>query len=120
MTRTKTFRQVPSLLFASLLVGLCVQPARAIDFFWNVEGPADWNVGTNWSPEGPPSGGGGNHGRVNNGGTAVISADIPDIQDIFVGDGAGTSGTLNQSGGTIHGGAGATNGWSFIGQNGGT
>ncbi len=94
-------------------------PASAVDFQWNVAGPADWNVGTNWNPEGPPSGGNGDHGRVNNGGTAVISADIPDIQDIFVGDGAGASGTLNQTGGTIHGGVGAENGWTFVGQNGG-
>ncbi|HEY3392385.1 MAG TPA: PEP-CTERM sorting domain-containing protein, partial [Lacipirellulaceae bacterium] len=66
------------------------------------------------------SGGEADHGFVNNGGTAVISADIPDIQDVFVGSGAGTSGTLNQTGGTIHGGAGAQNGWTFVGQNGGT
>jgi fibronectin-binding autotransporter adhesin len=99
---------------------LSATPASAVDFQWNVAGPADWNVGTNWNPEGPPSGGNGDHGRVNNGGTAVISADIPDIQDIFVGDGAGASGTLNQTGGTIHGGTGAENGWTFVGQNGGT
>jgi hypothetical protein len=92
-------------------------PSSAVDFQWNVAGPADWNVGTNWNPEGPPSGGGGDHGFVNNGGTAVISADIPDIQDIFVGFGAGTSGTLNQTGGNTFAGTGS---WTFIGRNGGT
>jgi hypothetical protein len=96
---------------------LSATPADAVDFQWNVTGPADWNVGTNWTPEGPPSGGGGNHGFVNNGGTAVISADIPDIQDIFVGMGAGTSGTLNQTGGNTFAGTGS---WTFIGRNGGT
>jgi fibronectin-binding autotransporter adhesin len=103
-----------------ITLALSATPAGAVDFQWNVAGPADWNVGTNWNPEGPPSGGNGDHGFVNNGGTAVISADIPDIQDIFVGNGAGTSGTLNQTGGTVHGGAGAQNGWTFVGQNGGT
>jgi hypothetical protein len=96
---------------------LSATPAGAVDFQWNVAGPADWNVGTNWNPEGPPSGGGGDHGFVNNGGTAVISADIPDIQDIFVGAGAGTSGTLNQTGGSTFQGTGS---WAFVGQNGGT
>ncbi len=120
MMNMKTLQHSLSFLLASFAIGLIAQPASAVDFLWNVAGPADWNVGSNWSPEGPPSGGNGDHAKVNNGGTAVISADIPDIQDIFVGDGAGTSGTLNQTGGTIHGGAGAENGWSFIGQNGGT
>jgi hypothetical protein len=62
-------------------------------------------------------GGGGNHGFVNNGGTAVISANIADIQDIFVGFGAGTSGTLNQTGGETFAGTGS---WTFIGRDGGT
>jgi hypothetical protein len=104
----------------TIALGATQASAQVVFFDWNVAGPDDWSVGTNWNPAGPPFGGGDDHARVNNGGTAVISADIPDIQDIFVGDGAGTSGTLNQTGGTIHGGAGATNGWTFVGQNGGT
>jgi len=117
MMRIKTFRKAPSLFFASLVTGLLAQPAPAVDFQWNVAGPADWNVGTNWNPEGPPSGGGGDHAFINNGGTAVISADIPDIQDIFVGRGAGTSGTLNQTAGNTFQGTGS---WVFIGRDGGT
>lgn len=95
--------------------------AHAVDFNWNVAGPADWNVGTNWDPEGPPSGGGGNHAYINNGGTAEISDDIGDIQDIFVGVGVveevPNTGTLNQTGGATFQGTGS---WMFVGQDGGT
>jgi len=101
---------------------------NADDFDWDVAGPADWNDGNNWTNTttdpptpmaGPPSGGGGNFGRVNNGGTAVISSDIPDIQDPFVGSGAGNSGTLNQTGGNTQV-DGGTSGWMFVGNEGGT
>lgn len=116
MTGKRTLRPA-SVLLALLLTGLLAQPSSAVDFFWNVDGPADWNVGTNWDPEGPPSGGGGNHAFVNNGGTAEISADISDIQDIFVANAAESSGTLNHSAGSLSQG---TVGWTFIGQGGGT
>ncbi|MAT68913.1 MAG: hypothetical protein CMJ58_05260 [Planctomycetaceae bacterium] len=110
---------------AAGLGALLAASAHAVDFNWNVAGPADWAVGTNWDPEGPPSGGGGNHAYINNGGTAEISADIADIQDIFVG--VGTSGaepdpivpnvgTLNQTGGNTFQGTGS---WMFVGQDGG-
>ncbi len=102
---------------SAVTLALIATPAGAIDFNWNVAGPADWNVGTNWNPEGPPSGGGGNHAFVNNGGTAEISADIADIQDIFVGAGAATSGTVNQTNGSTFQGTGS---WAFVGQDGGT
>lgn len=96
--------------------------AAAVDFNWNVDGPADWNVGTNWDPEGPPTeDGNGDNGRefayVNNGGTAEITDVIPDVADIFVGAGADTSGTLNQSAGNTFV---ANDSWMFVGQDGGT
>ena len=91
--------------------------AFAVDFNWNVLGPGDWGVGANWDPAGPPAGGGGNFAYVNNGGVAEITADISDIQDIFVGAGDGTSGTLNQSAGNTQQG---TTSWMFVGQDGGT
>lgn len=116
MVKTRIRSRTCSLAILAVASFLAV-PGYAIDFNWNVAGPADWNVGTNWDPEGPPSGGGGNHAFVNNGGTAEISADIADIQDIFVGAGAGTSGTVNQTGGSTFQGTGS---WMFVGQDGGT
>jgi hypothetical protein len=98
-------------------LGASQLPSLAVDFNWNVAGPANWADGANWNPVGPPSGGGGNHALVNNGGTAEISADILDIQDIFVGAGVGNTGTLNQTAGNTFQGTGS---WMFIGQDGGT
>ncbi|MCA9263960.1 MAG: PEP-CTERM sorting domain-containing protein [Planctomycetales bacterium] len=117
MKKLRLFARVPAALAAAMLAGALAIPAHAVDFQWNVAGPADWNVGANWNPEGPPSGGGGNHAFINNGGVAEISGDIGDIQDIFVGAGVDTSGTLNQTGGNTFQGTGS---WSFVGQDGGT
>lgn len=106
---------------ATSLAGLLLAatPAGAVDFNWQLAAPAvgNWSNGAHWNPAGPPSGGGGNHALINNGGTAVISADIGDIQDIFVGVGVGTSGTLSQTGGNTFQGTGS---WMFVGQDGGT
>ena len=44
-----------------------------------------------------PGTGGGNFAYVNNGGTVAITANIPVIQDPFIGRGAGNSGTVNHS-----------------------
>lgn len=99
-------------------VGALVAPrAMALDYNWIVAGPADWAGGENWDQGAAPQGGGGNHAHVNNGGTAVISADIGDIQDIFVGVGGGSTGTLDQTGGATFQGTGS---WMFVGQDGGT
>lgn len=111
---------------ALCLGSLIAVSASADDFNWDVAGPADWNDGANWFNSttatpmaGPPSGGLGNAAFVNNGGTAEVSADIPEIQDPFIGTGAGNSGTLNQTGGAINNPAGGGS-WMFVGQNGGT
>lgn len=111
-----------NLAYALVSGAILASPAFAVDFNWNVAGPADWNVGTNWDPEGPPTeDGDGGNGRefafVNNGGTAEISDVIPDVADIFVGAGADTSGTLNQSAGNTFV---ANDSWMFVGQDGGT
>ncbi|MEJ6578628.1 MAG: PEP-CTERM sorting domain-containing protein [Akkermansiaceae bacterium] len=107
------------LFSSSLAVTLLALPASGADHFWNVAGPADWHTPSNWDNGLIPDGGGGAHARINNGGTAVLNADIANIQDIFVGSGAGTSGTLNHTGGTTQLG-GTTNGWMFVGNAGGT
>jgi hypothetical protein len=101
-----------TLLTCALVFG---QSARAIDFNWTGAVDSDWLTAGNWTPAGPPSGGGGNNAFVNNGGTATISADIPQVQDHFIGRGAGGVGTVNQTAGN------ATNvGWTFVGTDGGT
>jgi hypothetical protein len=112
-----SYRFVANSMAALVVASFMASSAQAVDFNWNVAGPADWNVGTNWDPEGPPSGGGGNHGFVNNGGTAEITADIADIQDIFIGRFADTSGTVNHTAGSLNQ---TTVGWIFVGREGGT
>jgi hypothetical protein len=90
-------------------------PLAAIDYNWNGSVDNDWLNGANWTPAGPPQGGTGNHAFVNNGGTARISADVPQVQDWFIGRGAGGTGTVEQTAGT------ASNvGWTFVGTDGGT
>lgn len=106
------------LVYTFLSSAFLVHTASAVDFNWNVAGPADWNVGTNWDPEGPPAGGLGNNAFVNNGGTAELSADMPGIQDPNVGSGADSSGTLNQTAGTIANPEGGGS-WMFVGRDGG-
>ena len=97
------------------LIGVVsVAPVRAVDFNWNGSVDNDWLNGANWTPAGPPAGGGGNHAFINNGGTARISADVPQVQDWFIGRGATGTGTVEQTAGN------ASNvGWTFIGTDGG-
>lgn len=99
----------------ALLITLVTAPtaAMAVDYTFN-GGVADWNTPASWTPVGVPSGGTGNFVIVNTG-TATIMADTPSIQDPFIGRGAGSNGTVNQSAGNH------TNvGWTFIGTEGGT
>ncbi len=87
---------LPQLLVASVLIGLAGS-ASAVDYTFN-GGVADWNTAGAWTPVGPPGGGSGNHAIVNSG-TANITADTALIQDPFIGRGAGTNGTVNQTAG---------------------
>lgn len=58
----------------------------AVTTKWNVAGPADWNDPGNWDA-GVPSAA--NPGGINNGGTAMISAPAPNVNDLGVGWPAG-------------------------------
>jgi hypothetical protein len=118
----KRFMAVPKplTLCAAIALALAFGPsARAIDFDWTGAVDSDWLTPGNWvsnppGTPGPPSGGPGNFAYVRNGGTATISADIPQVQDILVGRAAGT-GTVNQTAGLVN-----PTGWTFIGTEGGT
>jgi hypothetical protein len=106
----------------ALLLSLAIVPTvRAVDFDWTGTVNSDWLNAGNWNPAGPPSGGGGNFAFVNNGGTAAIGADIPQVQDIFIGRGGIARpdqtgiGTVNHSAGAV-----APTGWTFVGTAGGT
>ncbi len=99
---------------ALALAGFTASTVPAADFHFNVAG-GDWNTPASWLENAVPGTGGGNFAFVNNGGTASITANIPVIQDPFIGSGGGTSGTVNHSAGV------ASNvGWTFIGEQGGT
>lgn len=110
------------ILATATAIAVTATTTQAADFFWNNATIGDWNDGANWDTGDPPtsgtvpSGGGGNFARVNNGGTAELSADMPDIQDPFIGSGIDAVGTLNHSAGTI---SNATGGWMFVGNEGG-
>ena len=113
MTSIPTHRRL-QLAAALALSAFAPSTGSAVDFLFNVPN-GDWNAAGSWTPAGPPAGGGGNNAFVNNGGVATITADIPTIQDPFIGRGAGNSGTVNHSAGNH-----SNVGWTFIGDNGGT
>lgn len=112
----KSVSIIPRLQLAAALAltGLTPTTGSAVDFFFNVPN-GDWNAAGSWTPAGPPAGAGGNFAFVNNGGTANITANIPTIQDPFIGRGAGNSGTVNHSAGNHN-----NVGWTFIGDQSGT
>src|SRR5436190_4175847 len=106
----------PLFVLSAGIVSLLLIPptVSATDFFFNVAN-GDWNAPGSWTPAGPPAGGGGNFAYVNNGGIATITANTPNMQDPFIGRGAGNSGTVNHSAGVL-----SNVGWTFIGDGGGT
>ncbi|HEV3417860.1 MAG TPA: hypothetical protein VG056_13625 [Pirellulales bacterium] len=78
----------------------------AAEIYWNVAGPADWNVAANWSP--PTRVPGANNNSVDdanleNGGIANITASPPAVNGIALGgnDSASVTTTVNQSAGTL-------------------
>lgn len=87
-----------------LVLAATPQLASAVNFVWNGNN-ADWSTAGEWTPAGPPGGGGGNFAFVN-GGVANITSNTNPIQDTFV---RGT-GLVNQTAGTH-----AVTGWNFIG-----
>ncbi len=124
----------PVLFFIATLAIAAIlnQNVKADDYYWDYTGVIhnDWNNNPfvtstfTWfnATSGSlsftaPSGGAGNRAYINNGGEVKITADIPDIQDIFVGQGTGNSGTLYHSAGNTFQG---TVGWMYVGEDGGT
>ena len=103
---------VPALAAVSLALGGTL---AAVDFNWtDATLDNNWLTPGNWSPAGPPAGGGGNFARFYTGapGPANITSDIPAIQDIlFANDGTAGTRTVNHSAGT----APLTAGWVRMG-----
>lgn len=107
----------PSLVLATSVASLLIGSIPAFaDSFWIGGTSTDWNDPANWSA-GVPSG---TNAQIN-----VITANIATVTvnpiatpvDIFIGNGAGTVGKVNQSGGTLSTGGGN---WMFVGAVGGT
>ncbi len=107
-------------LAAAILGLVAVTPVYAVDFDWtNASGvDSNWNTAGNWTPAGPPSGGGGNFARffAPASAAAVINANVPDIQDFLTGNN-GTAGIrqVDHSAGTFN-----NTGWFRMGALGGT
>jgi fibronectin-binding autotransporter adhesin len=104
-----------------LCFGTSVSSSLAVDYRFNVA-DGDWYTATNWTPNGVPQGGNGNHAFIDAGKTVTIAQDTDgggsgfDIQDTFVGWGVGNSGTVNHTAGNFN----INNGWVFIGRDSGT
>ena len=92
------FRRILICLALMLLQFARTRSATAVDIFWNVPGPANFNTAANWSGGAVPSGG--NDATLNNGGTATISSTPVTFRDLRTGDGSG-GGTISQSGGAV-------------------
>src|SRR5687767_2326487 len=71
--------------------------APAVDIAWD-DGTGDWSTATNWNPDQVP--GPADLAIINNGGTAQIGADIPQVNGIRAGEGGGNTGTIVQTAGT--------------------
>ena len=71
-----------------------------VEYHWNVA-YGNWSDGSNWDPAGPPVSDASNVATpyIDNGGTAIIDADILDgsVQHIYL-----DNGTINQSGSTVN------------------
>ncbi len=90
---------------------LAAKPVLAVNFVWN-SGTADWSDASQWTPSGPPGGGGGNHAFIN-AGQANITSDVNPLQDIFIRG----SGIVNQTAGqNVH----STGSWHFVGDTSGS
>ena len=75
-------------------------PALAVDYFWSNPATGNWNNTANWSTGVIPTGG--DNGFINNGGTALIDASQNVVTSLAtMGRGAGESGTLIMTGGTL-------------------
>ncbi len=104
-----------------LAISSMASPLLAIDYHFNVAN-GDWYTPGNWTPGGPPQGGGGNHAYIDAGKTVTIAQDTDgggsglDLQDTFVGRGTGNAGTVNHTAGAFN----INNGWVFVGMDGGT
>lgn len=99
--------------FAVVLIGASTLHLQAAT--WLNSGTTDWNTASNWNPSGVPTGQ-----------NAVINSDTGNIatitvnpsgtpNDVIVGDGGGTNGLVNHTGGLL-----TMNYWFKVGHNGGT
>lgn len=102
-------------LILAALPGL--SPAQST---WNGSISTDWNTAGNWS-SGVPSG---VNAQINSipANICTVRATVSALPtDIIIGDGAGTSGQINQTDGLLQTGAtNSTGNWFFVGRNGGT
>jgi autotransporter-associated beta strand protein len=83
-------------LLTSAVAGPDTPTVTFTDNTWNVAGPNDWNSGGNWSATSVPVLA--NRAVIGNGGTAVVSAAVPQAGTLRITSGAltvGTGGTLD-------------------------
>ena len=98
----------------ALLLCLAAQSSFA-DSTWIGGTSTDWSNAANWSA-GVPTG---TNAIINTSpaNIATITANVPGVVDIIIGNGAGTNGRVNETAGTLSTGTGN---WMFVGEGGGT
>ncbi len=97
----------------SLALALAAIPSasHAVNYVWNGNN-ADWSTPSEWTPAGPPTGGGGNYAIINSG-TANLTSNAASVQDILV----NTTGIVNGTGTVNHtAGSISTTGWTRMGR----
>src|SRR5688500_6668919 len=99
---SRYIRPARSLKFGMLVAGVTALgsplSAPAVDIAWD-DGTGDWSTATNWNPDQVP--GPADLAIINNGGTAQIGADIPQVNGIRAGEGGGNTGTIVQTAGNV-------------------
>lgn len=106
----KLFRKAPQCWPATWLLALAllvshVPEAWSIDVLWTGNVGTNWNLDNNWTGNGNfiPSAEFEEVAVINNGGTAIVSADVPDAAGLVIGQLADESGTVQiLSGGTLN------------------
>ena len=97
-SHTSSYRRIfQTISGAVLLLALTAAPGLRAQTIWNNVSTGDWTVSGNWS-SGVPTGA--TDATVNNGGNATLSG-TGAVNELKIGSGSGTSGSLSFTGGTL-------------------
>ena len=105
----------------AFLVAVVSTQVQAVDNGWNGSASTDWNNPANWSAGTVPTTADNAKVNISTGNIATITANVPTVNDLDVGQVGGPQGPVGANGRLDHSaGSISVNGWSFVGRNGGT